>query len=460
MSIQGLKDESMDVKLSDGRENGNFDKKLCNAYQTSKVLIDSSYEFKSNMYKRLDSRKFINDEVIDDKYTAEQKCIQFKQLNSVNTLPQDKSTSIKSEESNCTQKCQQNFNKENIYLIQRVKSLESDIEDFKFLCHNDKCKYELLRASKLLIEIELKTSIEVNKMLETQIQNMINEKKLNNKPINQLSGTEEPEEKDVLKYRNEKCTNACCKKNDVFSRNIKNLNSLPSCLNSNEEICIKQINSHRYDEMKRDCKCVRENLNNAEQKLQFKQKTKTYMKKNVSDKFNKLKRTWRCVCKKLGNMFKKSTCTEQMQQETVLKLNEEICNNKKINEKYNNLKDDFLALENKLVCMTEILAFHDQKLRETVSLNEETYMKQEIDDKYNKLKNDWTRVSRKLNDVEYNLQLTSFKLKKETNMKEKIIDSFGELKHEYMCVRKKLENTTQQLLRTEQKLQVTELNLN
>jgi len=75
--------------------------------------------------------------------------------------------SIKSKESNCTHQFQQDGNKENLYRIQRVKSLKSDIEDFKLLCHKDKCKYELLRASKLLIKIELTSSIDINKMLET-----------------------------------------------------------------------------------------------------------------------------------------------------------------------------------------------------------------------------------------------------------------------------------------------------
>lgn len=420
MDIQGLKDESMDVKPSNGRENGNFDLELCNASQTSKVPIDSSYEFKSNMYIRLDCRKFVNNEVIDDKYIAEQECVHIKQLNSVITLSNDKPTSIIAEESNCTQKYQQDCNKENLYLMQKIKSLESDIVDLKLLRHNDKCSYELLRANKLLIEIELTTTIEMNEMLETQIQNMIQEKELNNKPIYQFCETEKSKEKDVLEHRNETFTNSRCTMKNVVS-------------------------------------CVRKN---CEQKLQLMQKAKTQMKKNVTDKFGKLKRTWTRVCKKLNNTFKKSRCTEETQQEVVLKLNEEICKNKKINEKYNNLKDNFIDIEKKLVCMTEVLAFHDQKRRDTVSLNDETYMKKEMGDKYKKLKMEWMSVCRKLNDVEHNLQLTSFKLKKETNMKEKIIDQFGELKQEYMRVRENLENTTQKLLRMEQKLQATELNMN
>jgi len=44
------------------------------------------------------------------------------------------------------------------------------------------------------------------------------------------------------------------------------------------------------------------------------QKTEKHMKKNVTDKFGKLKRAWMNVCEKLDNTFKKSTCTEQMQQ--------------------------------------------------------------------------------------------------------------------------------------------------
>jgi len=46
----------------------------------------------------------------------------------------------------------------------------------------------------------------------------------------------------------------------------------------------------------------------------------------------------------------------------MLKLNEEIYKNKKIKEKYKNFKNDFKSIEKKFMCMTEILASHDQKL--------------------------------------------------------------------------------------------------
>jgi len=162
--------------------------------------------------------------------------------------------------------------------------------------------------------------------------------------------------------------------------------------------------------------------------------------------------------KEFDDMAKKLSCNEQTLQQTVLKLNEETCENTRINHIRNVQRKQIACFNEQLyngMCPDVVLESNDKICTVMAILGES---EKAVHDENNNSNN--CILKETLTCMGQEPQETKSTLESETGLRGKLNEAYEQLRDEYACVKATLEMTDKTLVCTERKLSIATSNLN